>query len=254
LKDPDVDAVLICTRHYLHASQAILAAKAGKAIFLEKPAALNATELDQLVEVLNATGIPFMLGYNRRFSPAAQKIKNIITGRKNPLMILYRMNAGYLPPDHWTLTKEGGGRIVGEACHIIDLFQFLVDASVAEISSTAIKPHTEHVLAQDNVAITLKYEDGSVATLLYTSLGTPELSKEYMEVYVDGKVLLLDDYRSLKTFGTSVKGWSAPAQDKGHLEELRVFGRFLRDKGDYPISLADIISTSKTSMKSSAGF
>jgi len=227
LNDPEVDAVMICTRHNLHAQQAIQAAKAGKAIFLEKPMALNQAELDKLVAVLQETGVPFMVGFNRRFSPAARRAKEIIAGRQNPLMILYRMNAGYLPPDHWTQTEEGGGRIIGEACHIFDLFQYLIDAPVVEVSATAINPQSEHVLAGDNVSVTLRYADGSVATLLYTALGSPDFSKEYMELYVDGKVLVLDDYRALRVYGAAMKGWVTSVQDKGHLEELRSFAACL---------------------------
>ncbi|MCB9121226.1 MAG: bi-domain-containing oxidoreductase [Caldilinea sp.] len=227
LDDPDVDAVMICTRHDLHAKQAMLAAKAGKAIFLEKPMALNQDELDQLVVVLKETGVPFMVGYNRRYSPAARRARELVTGRQNPLMILYRMNAGYLPPEHWTQTKEGGGRIIGEACHIIDLFQYLVDEPVVEVSATALAPKTQHVLAGDNVSATLRYADGSVATLLYTALGSTELNKEYMEVFVDGKVLALDDYMALHVYGMPSANWNANMQQKGHFEELQEFARFV---------------------------
>ncbi len=247
LNDPDVDAVLICTRHNLHARQAMAVARAGKAIFLEKPMALNQAELDELVAVLRETGVPFMVGFNRRFSPAARRAKEIISGRQNPLMIFYRMNAGYLPPDHWTQTEEGGGRIIGEACHVIDLFQYLIDAPVAEVSVTAIAPKTEHVLAGDNVTATLRYADGSVATLLYTALGAPDFGKEYMEVYADGKVLVLDDYKNLQVHGARVKGWSASVQDKGHLEALRTFAMFLAGKRECPVGLTSLIETTRVS-------
>ena len=205
LDDPQVDAVLICTRHNLHAQQAMRAARAGKAILLEKPMALNQDELEQLTAVLQETGVPFMVGFNRRYSPAAQRIREIVTERNNPLMIYYRMNAGYLPADHWTQTEEGGGRMIGEACHIFDLFQYVVGAPVVEVNSTAITPQTGHILAGDNMTVTLRYADGSVATLLYTALGSPDLSKEYMEIYNDGKVLVMDDYLSLRGYGFPLK-------------------------------------------------
>ncbi|GIK74013.1 MAG: oxidoreductase [Chloroflexota bacterium] len=243
LNDPDVDAVMICTRHNLHAQQAILAAKAGKAIFLEKPMALNQEELDQLVEVLKETGVPFMVGYNRRYSPAARRIKEIVKERQNPLMILYRMNAGYLPPTHWTQTEEGGGRIIGEACHIIDLFQYLIGTRVEEMTATALAPKSEHVLASDNMLITLRYSDGSVASLFYTSLGASDLPKEYMEIYVDGKVLLLNDYVSLEMTGIKLPGWSASIQDKGHLDALSVFSQRFVDARIYQ-SLEELAETS----------
>jgi len=247
LDDPDVDAVLICTRHHLHAQQSIQAARAGKAILVEKPMALNQAELDQLAAVLEETRVPFMVGFNRRFSPAARRAKEIIEGRQNPLMILYRMNAGYIAPGHWTQTEEGGGRIIGEACHIFDLFQYLVGAPVVEVSATAIAPQTEHTLASDNVSVTVKYEDGSVATLLYTALGSPDFGKESMELYADGKVLALDDYRSLRVHGSAAKGWTASGQDKGHLEELRAFGKSVRERYARPVDLRSLIETTMVS-------
>jgi predicted dehydrogenase/threonine dehydrogenase-like Zn-dependent dehydrogenase len=253
LDDPDVDAVLICTRHHYHAQQAMQAARAGKAIFLEKPMALNENELTQLTEVIKETGVPFMVGYNRRFSPSARRAKEIISDRKNPLMIFYRMNAGYLSPEHWTQTSEGGGRIIGEACHIFDLFQYLIDLPVTEVSTAAINPRSEHVLSDDNKSITLSYEDGSVATFIYTAMGAPGFGKEYMELYVDGKVLALDDYRSLQVYGTAVKGWTDSAQDKGHLEELREFSKSLLEQGNLPIALAGMIETAKVSFAVAEG-
>lgn len=245
LDDPDVDAVLICTRHHLHAQQAMQAAAAGKSIFLEKPMALNQAELDRLTAVLEETRVPFMMGYNRRFSPAARRAKEIIADRQNPLMILYRMNAGYLPPDHWTQTAEGGGRIIGEACHIFDLFQYLIAAPALEVSATAIAPQTGHLLAGDNLAATLRYADGSVATLLYTSLGSPDLGKEYMELYADGKVLVLDDYRSLQVFGSHARGLTTPVVDKGHKDELSFFAQLIQTGGAVPLAeLAEVAQIS----------
>jgi predicted dehydrogenase/threonine dehydrogenase-like Zn-dependent dehydrogenase len=250
LDDPDLDAVLICTRHHLHAQQAMQAAQAGKAILLEKPMALTKEELDKLTEVLQETKVPFMIGYNRRFSPAIRRTKEIIDSRKNPLMIHYRMNAGYLPPEHWIQTKEGGGRIIGEACHIFDLLQYLIGTPMKELNAFALASKSEHILGSDNVSVTIKYEDGSVATLLYTALGSPDFGKEYMELYSDGKVLVLDDYRSLRVYGSSEKGWMASAQDKGHLEELRVFASctLKKQSNDYPIALEQLFETTKISI------
>jgi predicted dehydrogenase len=209
--------------------------------------------LTQLTEVIKETGVPFMVGYNRRFSPSARRAKEIISDRKNPLMIFYRMNAGYLPPEHWAQTAEGGGRIIGEACHIFDLFQYLIDTPVAEVSTVAIVPQIENILSDDNKSITLRYEDGSVATLLYTAMGTPDFGKEYMELYADGKVLVLDDYRALRVYGATEKGWTAPVQDKGHLEELREFAMSLREQGNPSIALMAMIETTKVSFAASEG-
>jgi len=249
LADPEVDMVLIATRHHLHAAQATRAAKAEKAIFLEKPMALNQEELDRLVAVLEETGMPFMVGFNRRFSPAAQKARGIVAGRRSPLMILYRVNAGYIPLDHWVHTEEGGGRMVGEACHMFDMFQYLVSpARVVEVVSTAIVPTTEHVAATDNVVATVRYDDGSVATLLYSALGASDLSKEYVEIYADGKVLVIDDYHVLRVHGARLKGWGSQTQDKGHLEELRAFAKYVRGESGPPIPLESLIETTRVSL------
>ena len=253
LDDPQVDAVLICTRHNLHAQQAMRAARAGKAILLEKPMALNQDELEQLTAVLQETGVPFMVGFNRRYSPAAQRIREIVTERTNPLMIYYRMNAGYLPADHWTQTEEGGGRMIGEACHIFDLFQYVVGVPVVEVNSTAITPQTGHIMAGDNITVTLRYEDGSVATLLYTALGSPDLSKEYMEIYVDNKVLTLDDYHDLRVYGAPMKGWTASSPEKGHLQELKVFAACFRERRDLPTSLVSLLETTNASLAVAKG-
>lgn len=248
LIDDEVNMVIIATRHNTHAEIAMAAAKAGKAILLEKPMALNQTEMDALVDTLMETQVPFMVGYNRRFSPAAQRTNEITKNRQNPLMIYYRMNAGYLPPDHWTQTEEGGGRIIGEACHIFDLFRYFVGSPAVDVNSAAITPKSKHILDDDNLSVTLRYEDGSVATLLYTALGSPDLSKEYMELFVDGKVVVLDDYKSLQIYGASIRGWNSMEQDKGHLEELRRFAHSIKENKYPPISLDALIETTNISL------
>jgi predicted dehydrogenase/threonine dehydrogenase-like Zn-dependent dehydrogenase len=254
LDDETIDMVMICTRHNLHAKMATEAARAGKAIFLEKPMALNQSELDDLAAVLEETQVPFMVGFNRRFSPAARRAKEILENRQGPSMVLYRVNAGYIPQDHWVHTEEGGGRIIGEACHMFDLFQYLVTpAKVVEVSSSALAHPAEHISAEDNRVVTVRYSDGSVATLLYTSLGASELPKEYLEIYVDGKVLVVDDFRSLQVYGSSVKGWQGQNQDKGQLEELKAFAHYLRTGYEAPISLDDMIETTKVSLLASLG-
>jgi len=248
LADDAVDMVLICTRHNLHAPMAMEAARVGKAIFLEKPMALNQAELDELVEVLEETKVPFMVGFNRRFSPVARRVKEIVSGRQNPLMVLYRVNAGYLPPDHWTQTEEGGGRIVGEACHMFDLFNYWVEASVESVAAQAITPRTEHVLAGENVAATLKYADGSLCTLLYVAMGAERLGKEYIEVHCDGKTLVIEDFKELRLYGTKGKGWSSSVPNKGHLQELVDFEKYAREEVAEMISLDKMVSASRIAL------
>ena len=163
-------------------------------------------------------------------------------------MILYRVNAGYLPVDHWTHGPEGGGRIVGEACHMFDLCQALVgNFTVEEVTATPIVAKTESILATDNVATTIRYTDGSVATVLYTASGASNFPKEHVEIYADGKTLVIDDYKALQVYGTTQKGWNSSGPDKGHLTELKVFADFIENKMSMPITLASLVETTNIS-------
>ncbi len=249
LTDPEIDMVLIATRHSLHSDQAIQAAQAGKAVFVEKPMAIDEEALDRLLAVLKETGVPYMVGFNRRFSPAAWRAKAILNNLPGPYVILYRVNAGYIPKDHWVHSPEGGGRIIGEACHMFDLFQYLVGpACITEVTSTSLVPGVEHLLAADNVSATIRYENGSFATLLYTALGASELGKEYIEIYANGKVLVIDDFRSLNVYGSREKGWKSTIPDKGHFEELKEFARYVRGESQPPISLDEMAETTRVSL------
>jgi predicted dehydrogenase/threonine dehydrogenase-like Zn-dependent dehydrogenase len=254
LEDDSVDMVMICTRHNVHAQMAIQAARADKAIFLEKPMALNNDELSELEDVIKETQVTLFMGFNRRYSKASIRAKEIINEHQSPLMIMYRVNAGYIPLEHWIQTDEGGGRIIGEACHMLDLFQYFVSpAKAVEISSMNVSSQVEHISSSDNVVINVKYDDGSVATLLYTALGAKDLPKEYVEIYADGKILIIDDFKELIVKGASLKGWKSPQQDKGHLDEMEVFGQYLLGKGELDISLADLVETTKISISAAEG-
>jgi predicted dehydrogenase len=187
-----------------------------------------------------------LTGFNRRFSPAAIVARKILAGRRSPAIINYRMNAGFIPPDHWVHGEEGGGRNIGEACHIYDLFNFLVGARHKEVSATSLAPSSRQLRRDDNFVATIRYEDGSVCSLTYTALGSSAYPKEAMEIFVDGMVLALDDYKSLKTFGGSSSGWQGAAADKGHFAEMEALAVGLRT-GDWPIPLADQIAATRIS-------
>ncbi len=252
LNDPEIDAVLICTRHHLHASQAAASLRAGKHVFLEKPMATEREELADLVKTvqdLQASGTcpAFMVGFNRRFSPFALRVKESIRDRVRPVLIRYRMNAGPVPPGHWVNSPEGGGRIIGEACHILDLFRYLTGAPAEDVKATSIRSHSPLDHADENFVATLRYGDGSVCTLLYTALGSREFPKEEMEVYVDGRVLVLDDYRSLEAFGRKGAGMRTHLQDKGHRAELEAFHRLVMGQGEAPISLGEMLEVTELS-------
>lgn len=249
LRDKDADLVMIATRHNLHAPMAIAAARAGKAVFVEKPMALRQEELDELVRVLEETKVPFLVGFNRRFSPHARRIKELTDKRLNPLIINYRMNAGFIPKDHWIQAGEGGGRNIGEACHIYDLFNYFTESKVESVTASSIVPKTEQYLRNDNFIATIKYKDGSVCSLIYTSFGTKDVSKEQMDVYVDGKIIQLDDYKKTTMHGMKVKGLETAIVEKGQLEELREFGESIKNGDGYPIPLWQMVQATEISFE-----
>ena len=252
LSDDRIGLVLIATRHDSHADLALKALEAGKNVFVEKPMAVSEEEIAAYSRFYeNRTGPLLFTGFNRRFSHYAQVIKKAVAQRVNPLVIHYRMNAGFIPPEHWV--HENGGRIVGEACHIIDLFTFLTGAKLRSVSFESISPSNNRLSPADNVAMLFKYEDGSVATLHYFANGSPSLSKEYMEVHFDGKSAILDNYHSLTGYGVPVKPVKT-ATGKGQLEELLCLHDALTGKSEnWPIALWDMLQTTETAMAISRG-
>lgn len=247
LADPQIDVVMICTRHNLHAQMAIKAMKAGKAVFVEKPMAITEDEIKNVIDIAKETGAPFLVGYNRRFSKYAVQAKKIIDTRVNPLIVNYRMNAGFIPKDHWTQTNEGGGRIVGEGCHIIDLFSYLTGSRVSNVFVNRVSPNTDKILPDDNCVVSIKYEDGSLCTLTYTALGNGQYGKEYCEIFCDGKVITIDDYKQINGFGEKVDEMRSQAPDKGQYEELLNFYESIQNGSKYPISLESMEETSRVS-------
>jgi len=164
------------------------------------------------------------------------------------MIINYRMNAGFIPQGHWVHTEEGGGRNIGEACHIYDLFNFFTESEVESISTFAIEPKTEQYAKNDNFVASIKYKDGSICDLTYTALGAGEFSKEQMEIYVDGKIIRLDDYKKLEIFGgTKSYELKTKNQDKGHYEELIEFAKSIREGNGYPIPLWQLIQATEIS-------
>ncbi|WDR02334.1 Gfo/Idh/MocA family oxidoreductase [Devosia algicola] len=213
LHDPDIDAVIIATRHNTHASLALDALRAGKHVLVEKPLALEQTEIAEIEAFYSGGAQPkplLLTGFNRRFSPFLERISAGVAGRSNPMIINYRMNAGYIPLDHWVHGPEGGGRNRGEACHIYDLCTFVTQSEVLSVDAKSIVPATEFYSASDNFVATMQFRDGTVATLTYTASGSTEFPKEAMEIYVDGNIFSLDEYRSLKLVGARGENIEAP--------------------------------------------
>jgi predicted dehydrogenase/threonine dehydrogenase-like Zn-dependent dehydrogenase len=243
LRDPDVDAVLIATRHDLHADLTLRALEAGKHVLVEKPLGITPDEVGGIVDFYRRAETAerkvslLLTGFNRRFSPFAHRLKELVEGRRDPMTMVYRLNAGYIPLDHWVHGPEGGGRNIGEACHIYDLFTFLTGARVGSLQAAAIMPCTGTYIRNDNFSATFTFEDGSLATLVYTALGSSDYPKEQMEVFCDGKVYVLDDYKTLRVVGSQAAGVETRLVDKGQGEEIAQFARAIREGGDWPIPL-----------------
>ncbi len=243
LNDESVDLIMITTQHGNHGELVLKSLKAGKNVFVEKPLCTRKEELEEIKNFYaNASKPPMlMVGFNRRFSPCIVEAKKHIKGRVNPMIINYRMNAGYIPLDHWT--HEHGGRIVGEACHIIDLMSALTNSKLVSYSSDHISPTTGKISKHDNRSITLKYEDGSVCTLQYFAVGSKKLPKEYLEVHFDEKSIVMEDYKTLKGYGVNLKSFNSAMSNKGQYEELIALHEALVNTKEWPIPLWDMIQT-----------
>ncbi|QAT40503.1 bi-domain-containing oxidoreductase [Clostridium sp. JN-9] len=247
LNDDNVDMVMICTRHNVHADMAIQAMKKGKAVFVEKPMALNMEEMHEVLKTIEETKVPYTVGFNRRFSKYAAEAKEYIKNRVNPMIINYQMNAGYIPLNNWVHSEEGGGRIIGEGCHIFDLFSYFTDAKVQSISVDSISPKTKNISHNDNAVITLKYGDGSLCTLTYTSLGNNEYPKEFCQIYFDNKIITIDDYKKINGYGIRILNAESRSSDKGHYEELMEFAKAIKNGDKYSIPLWQLRQASEIS-------
>lgn len=240
LADARVDAVVLATRHNLHAEQAEQALRAGKHVFVEKPLALDEPSLARVLAAREQSGRLLMVGYNRRFSPLAAKLAAHFARRSGPLTMQYRVNAGPLPEGSWIKDPAvGGGRIVGEACHMIDLCGYLAGAP-------PVRVYAERAgAAEDDVVMTLRFGDGSVATVSYSASGDPAFPKERLEVVGDGSVAILDDFRALELSRGKRTRATSMLQDKGHAAEVVAFVEAVRTAGPPPIAYDSLAGTSR---------
>ena len=249
--DPGFDLFVIATRHHEHADQVARCLAAGKHVFVEKPLAITWDQLDRVATLYEGLGEKplVMVGFNRRFAPAIEKLSEIVADRRAPLTVAYRLNGGYVAPDHWVQGPEGGGRNIGEACHMYDLFRRLAGAPVASITARAIDPGDRPYLATDNFAASLTYQDGSLANLVYTALGPKAgLAKERIEVFCDGEAYIVDDFRRLIRASDNAVLWQSDEADKGHAAELAAFGRALAAGGPAPIAFGEIVETTAVAL------
>ncbi len=250
LQDERVNTVAILTRHHVHARQVVAALEAGKHVFCEKPLALYEEELARVQAALeDREGLILLVGFNRRFAPLARALKAFLGVRSEPLMAHYRVNAGYLPPEHWTQdAQQGGGRIIGEACHFIDFLTFLVGTPPIEVVARGLPDLGRY--CQDNLVMTFTFSDGSIGTVSYLANGDRLLPKERLEVFCAGKVAILDDFRRLELIDQGRrKTWrSRLGQDKGHRAEWLELIQAIRQKGDAPIPYTQLFAVSRAAI------
>jgi predicted dehydrogenase/threonine dehydrogenase-like Zn-dependent dehydrogenase len=246
INDPNINSVAILTRHDSHADLVVKALKAGKHVFVEKPLAINSGQLSVVSKQLAKTDTCLLLtGFNRRFSPLAQSLKSQISNLQEPEYLHYRINAGFIPSDHWTQDPAiGGGRIIGEACHFIDMLTFLVGAPPVAVTAHALPNNGKY--SEDNVSMTFTFPDGSIGVVDYLANGDKSMPKERLEVFCEGMVAVLDDYVSLTTVKDGKKKVESGAQDKGWRAEMSAFAEAIKSGGEAPIPYEQLIGVTKS--------
>jgi predicted dehydrogenase/threonine dehydrogenase-like Zn-dependent dehydrogenase len=250
IDDVDANLVVIATRHGSHAELARLALERGKHVFVEKPLALNDADLDLVLEAAARSEGQLMVGFNRRFSPLAARAREFFQARQAPLSIVYRVNAGRIPLEHWTHDPdEGGGRIIGEVCHFIDLMQFLTGATPKSVYAESVGGGSDQVNA-DSVLITLRFADGSNGVIAYLAEGDNSLPKEHIEIFGEGKTFVIDDFRRARLYADGrEKKETLRQQDKGQAEETRLACAVVSQGKPAPISLQELEATTRATFR-----
>jgi predicted dehydrogenase len=243
--DEDTDAIIVATRHNSHANFILRGLDQGKHLFVEKPLCLTLEELSAIEAAYKGKSL-LMVGFNRRFSPHIQKMKSLMTGVTGPKCMVMTVNAGAIPSDHWTQDIEvGGGRIIGEACHFIDLLRFMAGVPIVSYRKTEMDATT-----QDTVTLELRFTDGSIGTVHYFANGSKSFPKERLEVFASGRVLQLDNFRKLKGFGwpgfNKMNFWR---QDKGQYACAQAFLKAISNNDKAPIPFEEILEVSRISIE-----
>lgn len=255
LRDPDIGLVVISTRHNLHFAQAKAALQAGKFVHVEKPMTMTASDARELVSLHSSVSTFLTVGYNRRFAPMVEELRSYMAGRVGPVHAIYRVNAGRLPQNHWVYDPiQGGGRLIGEGCHFIDLLVYLIASPLLGVKFV---PSAESKgRAEDDFMLNMSFVDGSLATLLYSSRGDSRVPKEWLEFHWDGRYARMEDYRKLESSGRrSRRSWSVDKGFTGHFkdvfEAIRV-GRLPRTTAESGLLVAEIIEMARAQYAESA--
>ncbi len=249
IENDRINTVFIATPHNSHADLTIRALKAKKNVYVEKPLAMNIDELNEVIETKKKSSQILMVGFNRRFAPICEQIKKEFMSADEPMVINMRINAGFIPKEHWIQQKDtGGGRIIGEMCHFIDLMQYFTNAEPEKVYAECINSTNEKLTPADNIAIVVKFSDGSVGNLTYLANGEKGLPKEQIEVFCGGKTAIINDFRDgiIYRSGKVVK---LKSNGKGHKEEVERFIDALKNGQDSPIAFRSICLTTLTTFK-----
>ena len=251
IRDPEINLVVIGTRHDGHAELARLALENNLHVFVEKPLALNDEELDKLLHIAATSTGQLMVGFNRRFSPLSRRAKDEFAQRRAPLSILYRVNAGRIPKNHWTQNPEaGGGRIIGEVCHFIDLMQFWTGSPPVSVFAEAVAAENDQIVSADSVFITLRFSDGSNGCIAYLSEGDKKLPKERIELFCEGKSVVIDDFRSSVSYQNGrEQRTKLRSQDKGQADEVKAVCSVVLEGSPPLITLAELAATTRATFR-----
>lgn len=249
VENKTINTVFIATPHSSHADLVIQSLEAKKNVFVEKPLAVSLEELDKIIKVKSKNDYPLMVGFNRRFAPICLAIKKEFENTDEPLVINIRVNAGFIPKDHWTQIPEiGAGRIIGEMCHFIDLMQFFTNSEPVKVYADCIQSNNEKLKLEDNIAVVIKFKDGSVGNLTYVANGDKSLPKEHIEIFGAGKVGFINDFRNGSLYARN-KSKSLKSSGKGHQQEIQAFLAALKDGKNSPIDFRSICLTTLSTFK-----
>ncbi|MGJ8590116.1 MAG: bi-domain-containing oxidoreductase [Yoonia sp.] len=250
IADPAINTIAIVTRHTTHARFTSQALRAGKHVFVEKPLALTIEELDDVMAAHAETGQQLMVGFNRRFAPQVQTMKRLLDTVRTPKSFVMVMNAGAIPADHWTQDPAvGGGRIIGEACHYIDLMRFLAGAPIVSVQARRMGDTDAEAVTEDKAAITLGFEDGSFGTIHYLANGGAGFAKERVEVFAAGRTLQLDNFLKLRGFNwPGFRKENLRRQDKGQTACSAAFLQAVESGGPAPIPADELFEVAKVAI------
>lgn len=246
INDENINTVFIATRHNLHAEFVLKGLMSGKHIFVEKPLCMTEQELEEIKQEYEKQNVHLIVGFNRRFAPHIQKIKELFS-ENQPKAVNYRINAGFIPKDHWIQDKDiGGGRIIGEVCHFVDLAMFIAGAQITDISANVMDDANN---LMDTLIINLSFTNGSVTAISYFSNGCKVLRKEYLEVYSAGMTAIVDDFKELRIYGKKVRRTRLLSQNKGHAKEVELFLKSIKNGEAQPIPFQEIYLSTLATFK-----